>query len=126
MCNNIDVPYMEGKVDEKGEKMEEIQLVICPIQKDEIPYDMNEEKSELKKNEMSRNVYKKVKCFDTFCEESGNASLVDGLIMLIARPDAYIATVVDCLTEKRYKQAITRSYIWISMESNGRWRLSSR
>lgn len=56
MCNNTDVLRIEKEINEEGVDTGKIHGKICWMEKDETLYDQNEEKLELMKNEMSRNV----------------------------------------------------------------------
>lgn len=53
------------------------------------------------KNEISRNVFKEVIGFDSRCKERGGAKDVDGSTMWLVQLDAWISSIVDCLTERK-------------------------
>lgn len=72
---------MVEKVDEIGE----IHRQICSPEKDKILCSMNEEKLELMKNKQPGHDFKKVINFDAGGRERGEASVLGGFIMWLAR-----------------------------------------
>lgn len=58
------------------------------LKKDEILYDMNDEKLNVMKCGMSPNHFKKAICLNSMCKEGGLVELVSASFILLARPEA--------------------------------------
>lgn len=90
---------MEKETDEEEVGIGAVYETICLLEKDEILYDVNEEKLELMKNEMSSNVLEDVTHFDSSCKEGGGAEVIHDFITELARLKAWIAMATACSTK---------------------------
>lgn len=81
MCQIIDALRMMEEKYERADEIGEIQGEKCPLDKNEILFEMNEEDWKLFEIEMSRNVSKKVIGFNARYKKRGGAQLVDGSIV---------------------------------------------
>lgn len=61
---------------------------------------MNGEKFALMKNEVSRNVFKRVIGFDASCMERGGAKVLDCSDTKLPRLDIWMMTILDCILER--------------------------
>lgn len=81
MCRNVDVIWMEEEIDKDRYEIEKTHVQICVIRTEQIWYNINDKKLEVKNKCMSRNIFKEVIGSDESCRERSVAKVVDGPIM---------------------------------------------
>lgn len=77
-CRTANVLHMEEEIDEESDEIVKGHEKICSQEKDELLYDIKDDKVEPIKNEISRNVSKDVIGFGVSCNEKAASEVLYG------------------------------------------------